>query len=62
VPSYVVVGTNDPSYDGTKQLVALVTEHGGRAHLDARDGLGHEYPTDMERTLASGLDFIAAIT
>jgi len=59
-PTYVVVGTKDPSYPGAQQLVALVSKHGGRAQLDARPGLGHAYPEDMQSTLARALDFVRA--
>lgn len=57
-PTYVVVGNEDPSDAGAKQLVALVSRHGGRARLDERPGLGHEYPNDMASTLARALAFV----
>ena len=59
VPTWVIVGRNDPSYDGAKQLVELAAAHGGRALLDERDGLGHEYPDDMTSTLMRALRFVA---
>jgi predicted esterase len=58
-PTYVVVGSEDPSEAGAKQLVALVSRHGGRAQLDERPGLGHEYPNDMPSTLARALAFMS---
>jgi predicted esterase len=57
-PTYVVVGSEDPSAAGAKQLVALVSRHGGRAELDERSGVGHEYPNDMAATLARALAFV----
>jgi len=47
---YIVVGRRDPSCDGAKQLVALLTKHRVHAHLDLREDLGHEYPPDMPET------------
>jgi pimeloyl-ACP methyl ester carboxylesterase len=58
-PTYVVVGSKDPSDAGAKQLVALMSRHGGRAQLDERSGLGHEYPSDMASTLARALAFVS---
>ncbi|MDQ6859222.1 MAG: hypothetical protein M3Z65_09530 [Chloroflexota bacterium] len=58
-PTYVVIGSEDPSDLGAKQLVALVSRHGGRAHLDERPGLGHEYPNDMASTLVRALAFVS---
>lgn len=57
-PTYMVVGSKDPSTPGAKQLVALVSKHGGRSHLDERAGLGHEYPNDMPSTLERALAFV----
>ena len=57
-PTYVVVGSKDPSTPGAKQLVALVAKHGGRSHLDERAGVGHEYPNDMPSTLERALAFV----
>lgn len=48
----------DPSYEGAKQLVSLVSAHGGKGHLDERQGLDHEYPRDMAPTLARALAFV----
>ncbi len=57
-PTYVVVGTRDPSYGGAQALVSLVLTHGGNAHLDRRPGLGHVYPPDMPSTLERALAFV----
>ena len=58
--AYVVVGDADPSYDGARELVDLFTAAGVTAELDVRTGLGHEYPADMDVTLARALEFVAA--
>ncbi len=60
VPSYVVAGTDDPSCAGAQEFVLLMTHHGGRAKLDLRPGLGHEYPRSMRRTLRRALGFVTA--
>ena len=57
---YVVVGRRDPDCDGAKQLVALLTKHRVRAHLDLREDLGHEYPADMPETLSRALAFASS--
>lgn len=58
-PTYVVVGTEDPSYAGARQLVELVSKLGSRSHLDERPGVGHRYPDDMQSTLARALAFVS---
>lgn len=58
VPTCVIVGRNDPSFAGAKQLVELAATHGGRAYLDERAALGHQYPADMPSTLTRALRFV----
>ena len=58
--AYVVVGGDDPSHAGAKHLVDLLNKDGATARLDARPGLGHEYPADMDATLTRALEFVAA--
>ena len=55
--AYVVVGERDPSRDGARRLVDVMTSHGVRARLDEREGVGHDYPDDMTETLATALAF-----
>ncbi len=57
--SYVIVGTDDPSRDGARELVEVMRQHELRAQLDERQGLGHDYPGDMEETLVKALAFVA---
>jgi predicted esterase len=57
-PTYAIVGSDDASAPGAKQLVALMSRHGGRSHLEVRAGLGHEYPLDMPSTVARALAFL----
>jgi predicted esterase len=56
--SYIVVGEQDPSYEGNRALFDLFTSKGLRAHIDVRDGLGHDYPADMHDTLVRALEFL----
>jgi predicted esterase len=56
--AYVVVGTADPSRAGARDLVDVLNRHGGSAFLDARDDLGHDYPSDMRGTLSRALAFV----
>ena len=58
--SYVIVGDQDPSYEGGRALVDLFTARGLRTQLDVRQGLGHDYPQDMPETLARALAFVTA--
>jgi len=58
--SYIVVGTNDQSYDGARALFDLFSSRGMRTKLDTRDGLGHDYPADMPDTIARALEFVTA--
>jgi predicted esterase len=55
--AYVVVGSEDPSREGAAALVDLLQRHKIKAQLDLREGLGHEYPVDMETTLETALAF-----
>jgi predicted esterase len=55
--AYVIVGAEDPSRDGAVALVDVMKRHNIRAEVDVRDGMGHEYPPDMERTLETALAF-----
>ena len=54
---YVVMGDQDPSRDGARELVDLFQAHKLKAQLDERAGLGHQYPADMEETLTKALEF-----
>jgi poly(3-hydroxybutyrate) depolymerase len=55
--AYVVVGSTDASRDGAAAFVDLLQRHKIKAQLDVREGLGHEYPADMETTLETALAF-----
>lgn len=55
--AYLVVGAEDASRDNTRALVDVMERHKIRAQLDEREGLGHDYPEDMEATLESALAF-----
>lgn len=56
--AYVIAGAEDPSRDGARALVEVMRTHKIRAELDERDGLGHDYPPDMEDTLTKALAFV----
>ena len=58
LPMYIVVGDQDPSLAGATQLAALLESHGVRVTLDVRAGMGHQYPADMDATLARALAFL----
>ena len=55
--AYVVIGSADPSLAGATALVDVFRRHDIKAQLDVREGLGHEYPEDMETTLDTALAF-----
>ena len=57
--SFIIVGDKDPSFDGALQLAALLQKHGGETKLETHNGVGHEYPSDMEATLSRALEFLA---
>ncbi len=57
--AYVIAGVEDPSRAGARALVEVMRAHKIRAQLDEREGLGHDYPQDMEETLAKALAFVA---
>ena len=58
---HIVVGTRDPSgYDGAKQLATELEHAEVDVVLDARSGLGHAYPSDMDETLRGALAFVGA--
>lgn len=58
---YIVVGTKDTSgYDGAKQLATQLERAGVEVVLDARAGLGHAYPPDMDETLRRASRFIGS--
>ena len=57
---YGVVGENDQSIAGTRELFEVLAAHKIRAELDVRAGLGHEYPSDMTETVARAVKFITA--
>lgn len=54
---YLVMGANDPSLPGARELVEVMQRRGMRVTLDERAGLGHDYPEDMDATLANALAF-----
>jgi predicted esterase len=58
--SYMVVGDQDPSYDGNRALCDLFTAKGLRTQLDVRQGMGHDYPADMHETLSGALALLTA--
>jgi predicted esterase len=57
---YLVVGDQDPSYAGTRELYEVLKSQGIRAELDVRAGLGHEYPDDMGEIVARATAFVTA--
>ena len=57
---YLVVGDQDPSYAGTRELYDVLQGQGIRAELDVRAGLGHEYPDDMGEIVARATAFVTA--
>jgi predicted esterase len=57
---FVVIGGDDPSHAGARELQSGFSRHGVRVELDVRAGLGHEYPADMPGTLARALAFVSA--
>jgi predicted esterase len=56
--SYIVVGDEDPSYEGNRALHDLFIAKGMRAQIDVRQGMGHDYPADMHETLGRALAFL----
>jgi predicted esterase len=57
---FLVVGDQDPSYPGVRELFDLFKGHGIRAELDVRAGLGHEYPADMADIVKRATAFVTA--
>lgn len=61
VPLYLIVGTDDDiSYEPSKATCAALEEAGVPVHVDVHEGLGHEYPHEMDRLVRDGLDWITA--
>jgi predicted esterase len=58
--AYMVMGEDDPSFGPAMELAGLLQKHKATVKLDARPGVGHEYPTDMETTLSRALKFLAS--
>jgi predicted esterase len=59
--AYMVMGEEDPSFGSAMELAGLLQKHKAKVKLDARPGVGHEYPTDMEATLSRALVFLAGV-
>ena len=57
--AYIVMGEDDPSFGPAMELAGLLQKHKATVKLDARPGVGHEYPADMETTLSRALKFLA---
>jgi len=57
---YGVVGENDASIAGTRELFDIFAAHKMRSELEVRAGLGHEYPADMSETISRATKFITA--
>ena len=57
--AYIVMGEDDPSFGPAMELAGLLQKHKATVKLDARPGVGHEYPADMETTLSRALTFLA---
>ena len=58
--AYIVMGEDDPSFGPAMELAGLLQKHKANVKLDARPGVGHEYPADMETTLSRALKFLAS--
>jgi predicted esterase len=56
--AYIVMGEEDPSFGTAMELAGLLQKHKATVKLDARVGVGHEYPEDMEATLSAALRFL----
>lgn len=57
---YAVVGDEDPSYPGARELFDIFKRHAIRAELEVRADLGHEYPEDMPDIVARATAFVTA--
>ena len=55
---YGIVGENDSSLAGTRELFDVFAAHKIRSELDVRPGLAHAYPEDMTETLARSAKFV----
>lgn len=53
-PSYLVIGSEDRMYDPV--LLDKMSKEEIPVEVDVREGLGHEAPPDIARTVATGLD------
>lgn len=63
VPLFLVVGTDDDiSFEPSKATCQALDESGVPVHVDIREGLGHEYPPDLDRVIANGLAWISEQT
>ena len=57
---YLVAGGKDPRYEMFKQIHALFLQHGIPCEMEDHPELGHEFPTDFEKSLKKALNFILA--
>ncbi|MBO2521375.1 MAG: alpha/beta hydrolase [Clostridia bacterium] len=57
---YIVIGTGDWCYASAKELAAALAKAGLACFVEARDGLGHDYPPAFEESLRRGLEFLQA--
>jgi dienelactone hydrolase len=56
---YIVVGDqDDPCYQISKEITALLRSHEIACELEVHPGLGHAFPPAFESSLAKALDFI----
>lgn len=63
VPLYLIVGTDDDiSYEPSRDTCAALEEAGVPVHVDLHEGLGHEYPPEMNRLIREGLTWISERT
>lgn len=56
---YIVMGVGDPSLATARDLVGLMERRNVRVSLDERAGLAHDYPEDMDATLARAVEFVS---
>lgn len=57
-PAWIVTGEQDASFESTRCVAEKLAAAGVPHRLDVREGLGHDFPDDFDRTLPLALKWI----